>query len=251
VENSKKIYFASDFHLGVPAKETSRERELLLVGWLKDVSKDASLVYLVGDIFDFWFEYKTVVPKGHVRLLGQLASMVDSGIKIELFTGNHDMWMFNYLEKEIGVTIHRDPIERVIGGKRFYIGHGDGLGPGDAIYKVWKKIFSNKLCQWMFARIHPSLGFAIATAWSGKSRMNNNKKEDAFVSKDQEWLYIYSKSILEKKHFDYFIFGHLHMPLELKIDGHESTYLNLGEWVSGNAHYAVFDGTICSLKKLI
>jgi UDP-2,3-diacylglucosamine hydrolase len=249
MEDRKHIYFASDFHLGVPNFESSRKRELQLIKWLDDVSADAAEIYLLGDIFDFWFEYKTVVPKGYVRLLGKLASIVDNGIPITFFTGNHDMWMFDYLESEIGVTIIREPVVKLFGFKKFLIGHGDGLGPGDYQYKFLKKIFANKLCQWCFARVHPNFAFGVANLWSGKSRLKNIKKEEGFSTKENEWLYHYSKDQLSKEHYDYFIFGHRHLPLDLTIEGHESRYINLGEWVTGNPHYAVFDGKELELKK--
>ena len=247
---SKKIYFASDFHLGVPNFKSSRSREDKIVAWLNQIKIDASEIFLVGDIFDFWFEYKHVVPKGYVRFLGKLAELVDSGIQVHLFTGNHDMWMFNYLEQEIGVVIHRNPIEKTIHGKSFLIGHGDGLGPGDGTYKILKKIFSNSVCQWLFARIHPNLGFGIAQMWSGKSRVKNDKNQDAFVDADSEWLYQYCMEVLLTQHFDYFVFGHRHLPLELPIKNTSSTYVNLGEWFSGNPHFAVFDGQKLNLFKL-
>ena len=166
----KKIYFASDFHLGTPNFEKSREREDKIIKWLNTIESNASEIYLVGDIFDFWFEYKYTVPKGNIRFLGKIANLIDSGIKVHIFTGNHDMWMFNYLEKEFNLIIHRKPIEKEINGKKFFIGHGDGLGPGDRKYKLIKKFFSNPICQWLFARIHPNLGFSIAQSWSKKSR---------------------------------------------------------------------------------
>ncbi|MFT6716884.1 MAG: UDP-2,3-diacylglucosamine hydrolase [Saprospiraceae bacterium] len=250
MEEKTNIYFASDFHLGVPNVDSSRLRELKLVTWLEDISKDASEIYLLGDIFDFWFEYKSVVPKGYVRLLGKLAELVDSGVKVSLFTGNHDMWMFDYLEKEIGVKIYREPIVKSFLGKQFYLGHGDGLGPGDYKYKFLKKIFANSLCQWLFARVHPNFAFGVAKMWSGKSRLKNVKKEEGFSVKENEWLYEYCKELLTQNHYDYFIFGHRHLPLDLSIDGHESRYVNLGEWVTGNPHYAVFDGDNLILKKL-
>ena len=249
MEEKKHIYFASDFHLGVPNFESSRKRELQLVDWLEMASKDAAEIYLLGDIFDFWFEYKSVVPKGYVRVLGKLAQIVDEGIKVTLFTGNHDMWMFDYLEKEIGLTIHRDPVVKEFTGKKFYLGHGDGLGPGDYQYKFLKRIFANKLCQWLFARVHPNFAFGVAKIWSGKSRLKNNKKEEGFTTKENEWLYEYSKGILKGQHYDYFVFGHRHLPLDLPVEGHQSRYINLGEWVTGDPHYAVFDGESLNLKR--
>lgn len=245
----KHIYFASDFHLGVPNFESSRERELHIIKWLDDISADAAEIYLLGDIFDFWFEYKSVVPKGHVRLLGKIAEVVDSGIPVSLFTGNHDMWMFDYLEKEIGVKIYREPVVKKFGSKRFYLGHGDGLGPGDYKYKLLKNIFANKVCQWLFARVHPNFAFTIAQMWSGKSRLKNINKEEGFTTKENEWLYSYCKNQLANQHYDFFVFGHRHLPLDLAIEGHDSRYLNLGEWVTGDPHYAVFDGHELTLQK--
>ena len=252
MESGKKIYFASDFHLGVPNYESSRKREKILVDWLDSIKADAQEVYLVGDLFDFWFEYKFTVPKGYVRFLGKIAELTDSGIPVHFFTGNHDMWMFDYLPQEIGVEIHRDNITRDFNGKRFYIGHGDGLGPGDRKYKFLKNFFASKTCQWLFARIHPNLGMGIANMWSKNSRTANIKDGEEFLGDENEWLYIYSKEILEKEHFDYFIFGHRHLVLDLPIKGTSSRYVNLGEWATGNPHFASFDGeslTLQSVKK--
>lgn len=252
MESGKKIYFASDFHLGVPNYESSRRREKILVDWLDSIKSDAQEVYLVGDLFDFWFEYKFTAPKGYIRFLGKIAELTDSGIPVHFFTGNHDMWMFDYLPKEIGVEIHRDNITRDFNGKRFYIGHGDGLGPGDRKYKFLKNFFASKTCQWLFARIHPNLGMGIANMWSNNSRISNIKNGEEVLGDENEWLYIYSKEILEKEYFDYFIFGHRHLVLDLPIKGTSSRYVNLGEWATGNPHFASFDGeslTLQSVKK--
>ena len=236
----KKIYFASDFHLGVPDYNSSLEREKKIVKWLDEIKKDAQEIYLIGDVFDFWFEYKAAVPKGFVRLLGKMAEISDSGIPIILFTGNHDMWMFDYLPKEIGVTIHNKPIVREYNGKKFYIGHGDGLGPGDYGYKTIKKIFASPVCQWLFARLHPNFGMGIGQYWSKKSRISNGPSDEKFLGEDKERLLLYSKEQLQKEHFDYFIFGHRHLPLDIKLN-EKSRYINLGEWVNYYT-YAVFDG---------
>jgi len=252
MESGKKIYFASDFHLGVPNYESSRKREKILVDWLDSIKADAQEVYLVGDLFDFWFEYKFTAPKGYVRFLGKIAEFTDFGIPVHFFTGNHDMWMFDYLPQEIGVEIHRDNITRDFNGKRFYIGHGDGLGPGDRTYKVLKNFFASKTCQWLFARIHPNLGMGIANMWSKNSRISNIKDGEEFLGDENEWLYIYSKEILEREYFDFFIFGHRHLVLDLPIKGTTSRYVNLGEWATGNPHFASFDGeslTLQSVKK--
>ena len=245
--SASKIYFASDFHFGVPDHSLSREREDLVVSWLEEIRTDAAEIYLIGDIFDFWFEYRTVVPRGYVRLLGKLAELSDSGIKIHYFTGNHDMWTFDYLEKELNVIIYRAPIEISYNGKAFYIGHGDGLGPGDHGYKFIKKVFASKVCQWLFARLHPNFGIGIANYFSKKSRIATGTTDEKFLGEEKEWLVIYSKEILAKKHFDYLIFGHRHLPLDIKIGS--SRYINLGDWIQYFT-YGVFDGAEFELKKL-
>ena len=244
----KKIYFASDFHLGVPDYSTSLEREKKIVKWLDEIKKDAQEIYLIGDVFDFWFEYRTAVPKGFVRLLGKMAEISDSGIPIILFTGNHDMWMFDYLPKEIGVTIHNKPIIREYNGKKFYIGHGDGLGSGDYGYKTIKKIFASPVCQWLFARLHPNFGMGIGQYWSKKSRISNGPSDEKFLGEDKERLLLYSKEQLKKEHFDYFIFGHRHLPLDIKLN-EKSRYINLGEWVNYYT-YAMFDGANLAMKSV-
>lgn len=242
-----KIYFASDFHLGVPGFEASLAREKKILRWLNEISKDAEALYLVGDIFDFWFEYRYTVPKHFVRLLGKLAEMSDQGIRIEYFTGNHDMWAFDYLSKELGVTMHRKPVLHALQGKKLFIGHGDGLGPGDTGYKIIKKVFSNPVCQWLFARIHPNLGFAIANYWSGKSRISNPPVEK-FLGEDREWLMQYSKmKFRENPEIDYFIFGHRHLPLNKTIEGN-CRYINLGDWFYWYS-YAVLENGKLELKQ--
>ena len=234
-----KIYFASDFHLGAGGYASTREREDRLVRWLDLVKTDAAEVFLMGDVFDFWFEYKTVVPKGYVRFLGKLAELTDAGILLYLFRGNHDMWMFDYFEREFGATIVTNEMKIERGGKKFYLHHGDGLGPGDAMYKILKKIFRSQLCQWLFARIHPNLGVGIANYWSRHSRIageNNSKRKD----EEKEWLVVYSRELLATDFYDYLIFGHRHFPLDIRLN-EQSRYINLGEWVNYNS-YAVFDG---------
>ena len=240
------IYFLSDFHLGAPSFEKSLQREKKIVRFLESIRKDAKEIYLLGDVFDFWFEYGTAVPMGFTRLLGKLAELSDAGIKIHYFTGNHDMWVFGYLKKELNCELHRGVVKKEIGGKKFYLSHGDGLGPGDHGYKFIKTVFASKVCQWMFARIHPNLGMRIAHYWSGKSRKST---EDLHFHGDKEWLVIHSKEVLNKEHFDYFIYGHRHLPVDLPLKKEEpvSRYINLGEWIT-HFSYAVFDGKDVVLK---
>lgn len=239
-----KIYFASDFHLGIPDAASSRKREDSIIRWLDFIKNDASELFLVGDIFDFWYEYKHVVPKGSIRLLGKLAELSDSGVKINVFTGNHDMWLDDYLVKEINVELFKDPVKREWNGKKFLIGHGDGLGPGDYGYKFIKKIFANPVCRFLFRWLHPDIGVPLANFWSGTSRTYT--VEEKFLGEEKEWLLIYCRDVLKKEHFDFFIFGHRHLALDLEA-GKNSRYINLGHWLHPKT-YAVFDGTKLELK---
>jgi UDP-2,3-diacylglucosamine hydrolase len=241
----KKIYFASDFHLGAPDHASSLKREQLLVRWLESIRHDAHSIYLLGDTFDFWFEYKNTIPKGFTRFLGKLAEIRDAGIPIFLFTGNHDMWMFDYFPKELGIPVVTEQQVLAVGSQRLLIGHGDGLGPGDRFYKILRAgLFHNPFCQWLFNWIHPNLGMALAHAWSRSSRISNLKKEQ-FRDEKSEFLLAYCTDMEAKQHFDYYIFGHRHLPLDLKV-GDNSRYINLGEWVNFSP-YAVYDGTSVKL----
>lgn len=230
-DSQRKIYFASDFHLGAPDYASSLEREKKIVAWLDHVKQDAKEIFLVGDIFDFWFEYKRAIPKGFVRLQGKLAEITDSGIPIHIFTGNHDMWIFDYIPKELGVQLHREPIVKEFFGKRYFIGHGDGLGPGDKGYKFLKKVFANKFCQWCFARLHPNFGIWLADKSSKTSRAHTGDNDEKYHGDEKEWLVLFCNEKLQSEHFDYFVFGHRHLPIEKKI-GDASTYFNLGEWIN-------------------
>ncbi len=244
---NKKIYFASDFHLGVPNYDKSLAREKRLVAWLDTVKHDAAEIYLVGDLFDFWFEYKTVIPKYFTRLLGKLAELRDMGIPITFFTGNHDMWMFGYFEEELGIPVIRQPIDREINGKKFHIAHGDGLGPDDKGYKFIKKVFASKLCQWLFRWVHPDIGIGVANYFSGTSRKKTGDSDATFLGEENEWLIIYSREKLQTQHYDFFIYGHRHLPMDIELQAN-SHYINLGDWIN-HFTYAVFDGENVALKK--
>jgi UDP-2,3-diacylglucosamine hydrolase len=229
-ETAKKIYFLSDFHLGAPNEEISKEREREICTLLDRIKDSCQELYLVGDIFDFWFEYKHAAPRGFVRFLGKIAEFTDSGILVKWFTGNHDMWIFDYLPKELGIELIRKPIEVSYFGKSLFIGHGDGLGPKDYKYKLLKKFFDSKLCQWAFARLHPNFGIGLANWSSYRSRKTTGTSDRVYLGKENEWLYQYCQRKESQKHRDLYIFGHRHLPLKLNVNPN-ATYYNLGEWI--------------------
>ena len=248
MENGKKIYFLSDFHLGIPDAASSLVREKRIVSFLEQAEKDAAEVILLGDLFDFWFEWRRAVPRGHVRLLGKLAELSDKGIPLHLFTGNHDMWIFDYLPTEVGLKLHRSPMERTWNGKRFHIGHGDGLGPGDHGYKFIKKVFSNPVCQWLFARLHPNFALWLGDLLSGRSRKKSYINDRQYLGLENEWLVQYCREQLKKAHYDVMVFGHRHLPLDLQV-GPNTRYVNLGDWITYFT-YGVFDGTeMCLMRR--
>ena len=245
----KKIYFASDFHLGMPDVERSLEREKSIVSWLNAIAKDASAIYLLGDVFDFWFEYKTVVPKGFVRFLGAISRLTDAGIPVYLFPGNHDLWVGKYLEAECGVVVVKDAITIKLGNDICYLHHGDGLGPGDVGYKWLKKVFLSKIAQKAFAMIHPGIGVSFAQKLSKKSRLAQNPKEDNYLGDSKEHLTQFCKQYLlncKTQKPKYFIFGHRHLVLDIDL-GEGVRYINLGEWLHGS-QYAEYDGVELRLK---
>ncbi|MDB5246273.1 MAG: UDP-2,3-diacylglucosamine diphosphatase [Segetibacter sp.] len=247
VPAGKKVYFLSDFHLGAPDHAASLQREKIIVAFLESIRSTAAAVFIVGDMFDFWFEYKHVTPKGYVRLLGKLAEITDSGIPVHFFVGNHDMWMRGYFEKELNILVYFEPKTFEWNRKKFYIGHGDGLGPEDHGYKLLKSVFRNRLSQMMFALLHPSWGIGLANFFSQKSRRKTGTADDVFLGEDNEWLIIFSRQMLAKEHYDYFIFGHRHLPRDIKLTD-KSHYINLGDWIK-HFTYAEFDGKETQLKK--
>jgi UDP-2,3-diacylglucosamine hydrolase len=244
---NKKIYFASDQHFGAPTPELSFPREQKFVAWLDEVKGDAEAVFLLGDLFDFWFEYKTVVPKGFVRVLGKLAEIHDSGIPIYFFVGNHDLWMDNYFQKELNIPIDRDNQEYTFNDKTFLIGHGDGKGPGDIGYKRMKKVFANPFSKWLFRWLHPDIGVRLGHYFSVQNKLISGDEDVKFLGEENEWLILYAKRKLETKHYNYLVFGHRHLPLKVPV-GENSEYVNLGDWI-GHFTYGVFDGETFELKK--
>ncbi|QFZ54598.1 UDP-2,3-diacylglucosamine diphosphatase [Oceanihabitans sp. IOP_32] len=246
IPEGKKIYFASDNHLGAPTMEASRIREKKFVAWLDTVKQDAAALFLLGDLFDFWMEYKYVVPKGFTRTLGKLAEISDSGIPIYFFVGNHDLWMNGYFEDELNISVHHKPAEFTFNDKTFFIGHGDGLGPGDKGYKRMKKVFTNPVFKWLFRWLHPDIGVRIAQYLSVKNKLISGDDDAIFLGEDNEWLVQYCKKKLEDKHRDFFVFGHRHLPLDISLN-ENSKYLNLGDWMQYYT-YGVFDGETLQLK---
>lgn len=246
--NKHRIYFFSDVHLGAPDYQSSMAREKRLTSFLQEIEQDATELFILGDLFDMWFDYKKVVPRGYVRILGQLAKMADSGIQIHYFTGNHDMWAFDYFEQEIGLKLYQEPKTFTFNDKKFLLGHGDGLGPGDLGYKFIKRVFAGKLNQWLFARLHPNFALGLASVLSSRSRIANGNFEETMEDLESEDLYKYCKQRMEKEHFDFFIFGHRHIAIDFDL-GTRARYINLGEWVK-TPHYCLFDGENLFLKKV-
>lgn len=246
METNKKIYFASDQHFGAPSKAKSKVREQKFVAWLNEIKKDAEILFLLGDLFDFWFEYKRAVPKGFIRVLGKLAELKDSGIQIYFFVGNHDLWMRDYFETELQIPVFYKPKEFTFNNKTFLIGHGDGLGPGDKGYKRMKKLFTNPISKWLFRWLHPDIGIKLAQYLSLKNKLISGEEDVLFLGEDKEWLVIYSKKKLTEKYYDYFVFGHRHLPLEISLTK-KSKYINTGDWIT-HFTYGIFDGTQMLLK---
>ncbi|MCF6332065.1 MAG: UDP-2,3-diacylglucosamine diphosphatase [Draconibacterium sp.] len=241
-----KIYFVSDVHLGAPALNNNREREVLFAKWLDEIKNDVAELYLMGDIFDFWFEYKKVVPRGFTRILGRIADLTDKGIPVHFFTGNHDLWAFDYLPEELGVILHKNEIIKEISGKKFFLAHGDGMDAGDKGYTFLKKIFTNKTLQWFFSRLHPNFAFTLAHKWSKSTRLAKINIEEEFEV-NKEGIYKFAESFLEKEYIDYFVFGHRHRMSNAAI-GQNSRFVLLGDWIK-NFSYGTFDGEKFELKR--
>jgi len=247
LSNQKKIYFASDAHFGLSGPAESLPRERLFVKWLDSISDDAQEIYLLGDIFDFWFEYKRVVPRGYTRVLGTIARLTDSGIPVHFFTGNHDIWVFDYLPAETGMIIHKGSFTAEFSGKKFYMAHGDGLDENDKGFRLLKSIFTNRPMQWIFSRLHPNFAVWFAHKWSHNSRYSKELIVP-YRGDDQEEHVIYANRMLEKEHYDYFVFGHRHLPFNVALKNGSSRCINLGDWL-WHFTYGVFDGRVMEIKK--
>jgi UDP-2,3-diacylglucosamine hydrolase len=244
---AKKIYFASDFHLGLKTGTPVIEREKRVVNWLLSVAPDAEEIYLLGDIFDFWWEYRHVVPRGYTRFLGTVSSITDSGVPVHFFGGNHDMWVGNYLSQECGMIIHSEPLIRTFGGKKFYLAHGEGLGTESLGYKILLAIFRNKPLRFMYSMLHPWFGMGFGYQWSLHSRLGKGISQ-GFLGEEKEDLFRHSRKILETKQIDYFIYGHRHLPLQSKLE--KGALLTImGDWILKGS-YAVWDGSALELKFL-
>lgn len=247
LQSGKKIYFASDQHFGVPDLQQSRIREEKFIRWMDSIKKNAQVLFLMGDLFDFWHEWKYVVPKGYIRVLGKIAELKDCGIDIYFFVGNHDLWMKNYFEVELGIPVFFEKKYYEINSQQFLLAHGDGLGPGDKGYKRMKKLFTNPIAQWAFRWLHPDIAMKIANYMSQKNKMISGVEDQKFLGEDKEFLILYSKEKLKTEKIDYFVFGHRHLPMVLDLEK-GAKYINLGDWISYFT-YGVFDGEQFDLKK--
>ncbi len=239
LQPGKKVYFASDQHFGAPTPEESRPREEKFVRWLDEIKDDAQVLFLMGDLFDFWHEWKYVIPRGYVRVLGKLAELKDRGVELYLFVGNHDLWMKDYFETEIGCKVYFEKQYFIINGKNFLLAHGDGLGPGDKGYKRMKKLFTNPVAQWLFRWFHPDLAMRLAVYFSTKNKLISGEEDKAFLGEDKEFLILYAKEKLKNEQIDYFVFGHRHLPMVLDLNEGAAKYINLGDWI-GYFTYGVF-----------
>lgn len=240
MDSKGKIYFASDFHLGLKTGTPPVEREKKIVSWLNSVRTDAREIYLLGDVFDFWWEYRQVVPRGFTRFLGAISSITDSGIPVHFFTGNHDMWVTDYLSSECGMVIHTAPVTTEFDGVRFHLAHGEGLGTKDRGYKLLLSIFRNKPLRALYSSLHPTIGMGIGHKWSLSSRLAKGIRKD-YLGEENEDLVRYARSVLNREKVDHFIFGHRHLGMSIRLD-EGASILFLGDWINGGS-YAAWDGS--------
>jgi UDP-2,3-diacylglucosamine hydrolase len=247
----KNVYFLSDAHLGSLAIPHQRMQERRLVRFLDSIKEKAAAIYLLGDMFDFWYEYKYVVPKGYTRFLGKLSELTDMGVEVHYFTGNHDIWAYEYLEKECGIILHKKPETTEIYGQEFFLAHGDGMGDPNKSFKLIRAIFHNRFCQWAFSNIHPRWGISFGLTWAKHSYIKHKQADEPnYMGEDKEHLVLYAKDYLKSHpNINYFIFGHRHIELDIKL-GRFTRMMILGDWIS-QFTYAVYDGEHMFLEEYV
>ncbi len=232
-------------HFGAPDPDRSRERERHFVKWLDSIADEAAELYLLGDLFDFWFEYGRAVPKGYIRFLGALAKLADAGVKIHVFAGNHDLWYRDYLVEELGATINRDPVTRELFGHKFYFAHGDGLGPGDSGYKFMKRVFTHPVSKWLFGLLHPDLGIRLAL-WLSSLSGDHNYGASHLVGKftEAEWIFQHANHVIaQQPDINFFVFGHRHVLVRQKMES-GAEFIILGDWIQYFSYLEVSESGI-------
>ena len=239
----QKTYFFSDAHLGLGSREDDRQREMRLVRFLSSVQRDAAQIFIVGDLFDYWFEYRSVVPKNYFRLFTKLSELTEQNIRLVFIAGNHDFWVKDYFSNELGMDVHRNPLDVTISGKRFLLHHGDGLLKDDLGYKILKKILRNRINIFLFSLLHPDLSGWIARWSSHTSRQYTSKR-----TYEGSGMLEFATRMIKTEGFDFVVMGHNHVSSYHSIDG--GAYVNLGDWIDENT-YAVFDGKNIKLKKWV
>lgn len=247
----KNIYFISDAHLGSWAVDHRRMQERRLVRFLDNIKDKAAAVYMLGDMFDFWYEWKNVVPKGYTRFLGKVSELTDMGVEVHFFTGNHDIWAFDYLRRECGVVMHYEPLTVELYGKEFYLAHGDGMGDPDRKFKLIRSIFHNRTCQWLFSHLlHPDWAMSFGLNWAMHSRLKREGAEPPYMGEDKEHLVLYTKEYMKTHpNIDYYIYGHRHVELDLFLTA-QTRMMILGDWI-GQFTYAQWDGKTLLLDNYI
>ncbi len=248
----KPIYFIADAHLGSWAVSHHRTQERRLVRFLDDIKNKAGAVYMLGDMFDFWYEWRRVVPRGFTRFLGKISELTDLGVEVHYFIGNHDIWAFDYLNRECGVVLHREPLTTELYGKEFFIAHGDGMGDPKKSFHIIRSIFHNKTCQWMFSRLlHPNVAMRFGLTWARHSRLKREEGEEPpYMGEDKEYLVLFTKEY-KKTHpnIDFFIYGHRHIELDLVLS-RDTRMLVLGDWIT-QFTYARWDGEHLTLANYL
>ena len=247
----KPVYFLSDAHLGCLAIHHQRTQERRLVNFLDSIKDKASAIYLLGDIFDFWYEYKTVVPRGYTRLLGKISELTDSGVEVHFFVGNHDLWQNDYLEKECGVQLHHRECTMEINGKVFFLAHGDGLGTRDWKFRCLRAMFHSKICRTLFASIHPRWGMTFGREWARYSQLKHQREgEPQYMGEDREELVVFAcKYLSTHPEVNYFVFGHRHIEHDMNLEG-AARLLIIGDWISRYT-FVRFDGNELTMENFI